>query len=249
MSSLLDYFGAAYLINLPERKDRLKSATKELARVGWSFGPGAVQLYAAQHFTDRAGFPGSPSVRGCFCSHLECLRMAHQLGRKSVLIMEDDIGLSPSIHRLTPSIISQLETISWDFVYFGHGHTGDIADANSRTMEIAFTPMNAEIGGAHFYAINGRILTRLLAYLDRVRTGPEGDREFGPMPLDGAYNVFRRRNPDVRTLLATPKLGWQRPSRSDISPRPIDRLKLLQPILSILRNFKHAIAQWHSEHS
>ena len=70
MKTLLDYFGAAYLINLPERKDRLKSATAEFARAGWRLGPDAVQLYAAQKFTDRAGFPGSASVRGCFHSHI-----------------------------------------------------------------------------------------------------------------------------------------------------------------------------------
>ena len=246
MQSLLDYFGAAYLINLPERKDRLKSATKELARVGWSFGPGAVQLYAAQRFTDRAGFPSSPSVRGCFYSHLDCVRTAHQLRKKSVLIMEDDIALSSSINRLTPSILSQLKATPWDFFYLGHGHTGDIGHANSRTTELVLTPMKTKVAGAHFYAINSRIFTRLLAYLDRVRTGIEGDQEFGPMPLDGAYNVFRHLNSDVQTKLAMPKLGWQKPSRSDISPQSLDRLKSLQPVLSLLRNLKYTVSNWRS---
>ena len=246
MSSFLNYFGAAYLINLPERKDRLNSATKELARVGWSLAPGAVQLYAAQRFADRAGFPGGPSVRGCFYSHLECIQIAHQSNKKSVLLMEDDIALSSAIRRLAPSIISLLESTQWDFFYLGHGHTGDITHANSRTTEIKFAPMNAQIGGTHFYAINTRIFTRLLAHLDRVRTGIEGDQEFGPMPLDGAYNVFRRINPDVRTVIAKPKLGWQRPSRSDISPQQLDRLKPLQPVLSLLRNLKYAVGQWRS---
>jgi glycosyl transferase, family 25 len=248
MSNLLDYFGAAYLINLPERKDRLKSATKEFGRVGWVLGPGGVQLYAAQRSIERAGF-SSPSVQGCFCSHFECISRAHQQGRKSILLMEDDIALSPAIHRLTPSIISQLEVTPWDFFYLGHGRTGDIGHANSHTAEITLAPMTAEIGGTHFYAINGRIFARLLAHLDRVRTGIEGDQEFGPMPLDGAYNVFRRKNSDTRTLIAMPKLGWQRPSRSDISPRPIDKLKVLRPVLSLLRSCKHAMSQWRFERS
>ena len=246
MQSLIDYFGAAFLINLPERKDRLKSATKELARVGWSFGPDAVQLYAAQRFTDRAGFPSSPSVRGCFCSHLDCVRTAHQLGKNSVLIMEDDIALSSSINRLTPSIISQLETTPWDFFYVGHGHTGNIGHANSRTSEVTLAPMEAKIAGTHFYAINSRIFLRLLAHLDRVRTGIEGDHEFGPMPLDGAYNVFRSKNSDVRTAIAIPKLGWQKPSRSDISPQSLDKLKSLQPVVNLLRNLKYTVSQWRT---
>jgi glycosyl transferase, family 25 len=247
MSNLLDYFGAAYLINLPERKDRLKSAEKEFARAGWPVGPDAVQLYRAKRFTDDGGFPGGPSVRGCFDSHFECIRAAHQAGRTSVLIMEDDIALAPSINRVAGSIAAYLESAPWDLVYLGHGHTGDIAHANASTTDVGFAPMTGYIGGTHFYAVNGPLFTRLLAHLERLRAGTGG--EFKPMPLDGAYNVFRRMNPDVQTLIATPKLGWQRPSRSDISPHPIDRLKPLQPLLSLLRNCKHAIGQWRSQRS
>jgi glycosyl transferase, family 25 len=243
MSNLLDYFDAAYLINLPERKDRLRSATKEFTRAGWPIGPDAVQVYPAQRLTDAAGFPGGPSVRSCFESHLACLSAAYELGKKSVLIMEDDIGLAPSIPRLAAAIAAQLDAAPWDFVYLGHGHTGDIPEANAVTATVAFAPATGDIGGAHFYAVNRRILERLIAFLTRLRDGGDGD-EHKPMPLDGAYNVFRRTNTDVRTVLAVPKLGWQRPSRSDISPRPIDKIKPLQPLLNLLRNFKDAVGRW-----
>ena len=56
MSTLLNYFGAAYLINLPQRTDRLASAKKEFLRAGWPMGEGGVQHYPAQTFTERAGF-------------------------------------------------------------------------------------------------------------------------------------------------------------------------------------------------
>lgn len=246
MNNLLNFFGAAYLINLPERDDRLRSATKELARLGWSLGPGAVELYAAQKFTDRGGFPGSPSVRGCFHSHLECIRNAHRQKKGSVLLIEDDIALSSSIRQLTPSIISQLESTSWDFFYLGHEETGEIGRANSRTAEIKLVPINSEIRTTHFFAINSRIFERLLEHLDRVASGFEGDQEFGPMPIDGAFNVFRRRNPDVRGLIANPKLGWQRPSRSELTPRLIDNFKSLQPVVKVLRDLKHIASRWHS---
>ena len=36
------------------------------------------------------------------------------------------------------------------------------------------------------------------------------------MHVDGAYNGLRRANPDFDTLLATPELGFQRASRTDI---------------------------------
>jgi GR25 family glycosyltransferase involved in LPS biosynthesis len=244
MDSLLACFGAAYLINLPERKDRLRSATKELERVGWTLGPGAVQIYEAQKFTDCAGFPGNPSVRGCFHSHSECIRTAHLLGKKSVLLIEDDIALTSSIRRLTPSIISQLESTPWDFFYLGHEHTGEIGYANSRTTEIKLVPVTTEIRTTHFFAINGRIFARLLEHLDRIAAGI--DQEFGRMPVDGAYNVFRRKYSDVRALIATPKLGWQRPSRSDITSRRFDHIQSLQPLVNVLRNLKYIASRWGS---
>jgi GR25 family glycosyltransferase involved in LPS biosynthesis len=109
MDDLVKYFGAAYLINLRERKDRLASATKEFARAQWQFWSRGVELYAAQRFGDRAGFP-SPQVRGCFYSHWGCIRAAHSQGQKSVLVMEDDIALASSLQKLTPAIISQLDS-------------------------------------------------------------------------------------------------------------------------------------------
>src|SRR5664280_337520 len=76
MNTLVEYFGGAYLINLPERKDRLNRVKKELARVGWEIGGNGVQIFPAFKFSEREGFPNA-GARGCFFSHLECMRRAH----------------------------------------------------------------------------------------------------------------------------------------------------------------------------
>jgi hypothetical protein len=246
LDNLLKYFGGAFLINLPERKDRLRTATKELARIGWSVGSNGVEIYVARKFSDRARFPSSPGVRGCFHSHWECIRRAYAQGKNSVLLIEDDIGLSPSIPGLTPGIISQLESKTWDFFYLGHEYTGDIECANARTSEVKLLPVKTEIRTTQFYAVHGRIFSRLLEHLDRVASGTEGDQEFGPMPIDGAFNIFRRINPDVRGFMAVPKLGWQRPSRSDITPKPFDQFVYLRPFIRALRNIKYATSRWRS---
>ena len=156
MSNLLDYFGATYLINLPERKDRLKTAKAELARVGWTLGPGGVQLYAARKFEDRAGFPGNPSVRGCFHSHLECIRTAHIIRQKSILLMEDDIALAPfnspinTINRFTAGI--RRLGIS---AYFGHEHAGEIATSQfAHYKSQPSTDFNVGIITAHLLRIS-----------------------------------------------------------------------------------------------
>src|SRR5664279_1735163 len=119
MSSLPSFFGITYLINLPERVDRLKMAKRQLARVGWEIGPSGVNIFPALRYAQSEGFPSAP-IRGCFHSHLECLRAADADARHSVLILEDDIALSTSLPRLTPSIKRTLTTENWDFVYFGY---------------------------------------------------------------------------------------------------------------------------------
>jgi glycosyl transferase family 25 len=247
MSTLAEYFGAAYLINLPDRTDRLESAKKELARVGWDFGPRGIQLFPALKFSERAGFPNA-GVRGAFQSHWECLQRAHVGHHRGVLILEDDIGFSSALGPLTPSIISRLEAEDWDFVFFGHYETGTIPNAHSKTTpeELRFDVWTTEIHGLHFYGVNRRILARLNAHLKRVANGAEGDQEAGPMPVDGALNVFRRINPDVKTLIAYPKLGWQKSSRSDIMPGRLDRLRIFSPLTTALRNIKHVAAAWRS---
>jgi glycosyl transferase family 25 len=247
MISLPELFGITYLINLPERVDRLKSAKKQLARIGWNVGQAGVHIFPALRYADPAGFPSAP-VRGCFHSHLECLRRANSEGRHSVLILEDDIALSTSLPRLTASIERCLAGQKWDFVYFGHYQTGDIPLANrdTRASELTFDVWRDEILTAHFYAVNGRILPRLIAHLDRLSCGRMGDQAAGPMPVDGAYNVFRRINAAVQCLIARPKLGWQMPSRSDITPHALDKLALLQPVNSYLHKLKRMRSLWRS---
>ena len=240
VESLPAYFGAAYLINLPKRKDKLKSSLSEFAHAQWPVGPDGIQIYAAQTFTNPAGFAFASS-RGTFHSHTQCIRNAQLLKEKSVLVMEDDIALAPSLRHLTPSIVAQLQTTYWDFLYLGHERTGKIGRANSRTTEIKLVPITSGAVGAHFYAVNGQIFTRLLEHLDRIANGIG---RFGPMPIDGAFSVFLRENQDVRGLLVAPKLGWQRPSRSDNHPRFFDGIKPLRPLISALRNFKHVSSQW-----
>jgi glycosyl transferase, family 25 len=247
MNSLPDFFGITYLINLPERTDRLKSAGKQLTRVGWNIGATGVHIFPALRYAEPAGFPSAP-IRGCFHSHLECLRSANAEGRQSVLILEDDIALSTSLPRLASSIKLQLAIQKWDFVYFGHYETGKIplAHRNTNASELRFDEWTNDILTAHFYGVNGRIMPRLIAHLSKLSQGRMGDQVAGPMPVDGAYNVFRRNNRDIRCLIAHPRLGWQMPSRSDITPHALDRLAFLRPVNSFLRKFKQIGSLWHS---
>jgi glycosyl transferase family 25 len=234
-----------FLINLPERTDRLKLAERELAQVGWHFGADGVTLYPAAKFSERGNFPSS-SIRGAFHSHSECLKSGLREGRRDVMLLEDDIAFAKSLSKLIASLGSDLANRNWDICYLGHEQTGDIARASSNTERVNLVPFDGPIIGLHFCLVNRRVLPRLIDHLDRVAAGRRGDDDYGPMPVDGAFNTFRRLNPDVSTLIADPKLGWQRPSRSDITPRFFDRLELLRPAITALRKIKDSANRWRS---
>jgi len=238
-ATLPDMFGVTYLINLPERTDRLRSARQQFERACWSTGPAGVNIFPAIRCSDPEGFPNAPA-RGCFQSHLECLRQARVDRRASVLIVEDDVVLSPSLPRLTPAISAQLANLEWDFAYFGH-HGSDrtaFARRDTREDEFRFEVWTDELFTTEFYAVNGRILPRLIDHLERISRGRPGDQTAGPMPVDGAYNIFRRHNPDVRCLIAVPRLGRQFASRSDITPHLLDRMPALRPFNDFIRKLK-----------
>ena len=242
VDELLKYFDGGYLINLPHREDRLRSAERELRRIGWCLSDTAIHLYPARIFGDSAGFP-TIGARGCFDSHLQCLKRAIASGKRHALILEDDIAITSSLPSLSSSILAQLEINRWDFVYLGHELTGDIARAGSKTKSVNLIPsQQAEILTTHFYAINGRILNRLISYLEQISAF--GDDHSHAMPIDGAYNIFRRQNSDVRMLLADPKLGWQRPSRSDIASRKFFDRPALDFLTAPIREWKNLADRW-----
>jgi glycosyl transferase family 25 len=236
--SLPSFFDAALIINLAERTDRRKLAENEFKKAGWN----DYQFFPASRFEDAAGFKFA-SWRGCFYSHLGCFRIAQKQKLKNILIFEDDIALSSSIQQLTPTMIEDIRKLEWDFLFFGHEQTGDIPRATRRTGRVDFEICDIQIQTTHFYAVNTRIISRLIAHFEKLANGVPGDNEFGPMPADGALNTFRRQNKDVITYIAKPKLGWQRPSRSDIAPGRLDSVSSLRPIIDYARKFKHFLSR------
>jgi hypothetical protein len=231
-------FGAALVINLPERTDRLRAIQAEFKAAGWD----NVRLVPGIKFVDAAGFK-TPSWRGCFHAHLACLEIAQAENLASVLILEDDIALTSALPRLMPSIIDAVRELPWDYLYFGHEASGDIPRANRTTERVTFEKATKEFIGGHFYAVRKRIIPRLILHFERLANGRPGDNDFGPMLPDGAHNTFRRHNHDVRTFLANPKLAWQSSSRSDIAPRAIDSIRSLRPLISVARRIKGLVGR------
>ena len=233
MTKITDYFQRVYVVNLPERKDRRKLIVKELDEAGIPLTPHRVEIFPAIRPDEAGGFP-SIGARGCFSSHVAILKQAKQQGLNNILIVEDDLEISAKFRTDQAVFIQQLCQQDWDFVYFGH-----VEEVGEKSpVALIPLPFSKGVMTTHFYAINGRVFDRLLRFLEELQQRPPGHPKGGPMHLDGAYSTFRSQNPDVVTLIATPNLGWQKSSRSDISPNWFDRVPGLRQLAGAARTSK-----------
>jgi hypothetical protein len=232
MTKITDYFQRVYAVNLPEREDRRQLIVKELEEAEMPLMPHKIEIFPAIRPDEAGGFP-SIGARGCFSSHVAILKQAKDKGLSNILIVEDDLEISPKLTTHQAVIVEQLSQQDWDFVYFGH------LEEVEQKSPVGLVPFSGKMRTTHFYAVNGRIFDRLLRFLEELQQRPPGHPDGGPMHLDGAYSTFRAQNPDVVTLIASPNLGWQRSSRSDISPNPwLDGVPGLRQLAGAARTTK-----------
>jgi glycosyl transferase family 25 len=235
MSVLTEYFSHTYIINLPSRSDRRREVVKELARADIQLDPGRVEIFPALRPPDRGDFV-SVGARGCFLSHLEALRAAQRRGAQNVLVIEDDLAVSSKLAGSAPAIVKSLSAQPWALVYLGH-----TAQALPVSPPEPLVRADEETLCAHFYGVSGAALPGLIRYLEAILARPAGHPDGGPMHYDGALTTFRRDHPG-QTLFASPNLGWQRSSASDISGDGWSRrLPLVPTALAWLRRGRN---QW-----
>ena len=233
---MADMFDRAFVLNLPERSDRRREMGKVLRDAGMDWEPGKVDLFAATR-TESAGTFPSRGAHGCFLSHLGILKKGRELGASRLLVMEDDLEISPRLPGLVDDLASRLAVDDWGFAFLGHHLPDDWSPGSPARLEFFDGPGIKN----HFYLVNGRILDRLIAFLELVMTRSPGDPEGGPMHVDGAYTVFRQQNPDVRALISHPNLGWQRSSQSDITTNWVDQYPVLSDFARIARQVKRRL--------
>lgn len=224
-----DYADRIYAINLPSRGDRRQLLVKEMVAAGMPLTPAKIEIFPAIRPDTAAGFPGI-GVHGCFLSHLAILKQARADGLANVLVIEDDLSIDERFAAAQHLLVEQLQQTEWDFVYLGH-----VEALAAASPAVTLQPYFERVMMTHFYAVNARIFDRLIAFLEAAQQRPAGHPDGGPMYIDGAYSFFRAHNPDVVTLLASPSLGWQRSSRSDLTPGWIDRMPVLAQLADLVR--------------
>jgi glycosyl transferase family 25 len=195
-------FDRSFVINLPHRTDRRKEMMTQLKKAGMS-----AEFFPAFRFETKEPF-FKLGWRGCYMSHLAVLKLAR--GSKNVVVMEDDLNFV----RDYASRITALELPNnWDIFYCSYNNI----ELNNSVQTFRPVSSGEQFIGAHFYALNGTTIQRLIDTLETYLTRPLGHPLGGPMPLDGALNVFRQQNPDLFVYAALPGLGYQRSSQSDIA--------------------------------
>jgi glycosyl transferase family 25 len=237
---LFAIFPQKTVINLPERMDRRRETYREFARLGVDLDQLEFEFFPAFRFSDPNGFPNA-GARGCFASHLACLKQAVDRGHSRVLILEDDITFSTALLASTPYLRDRLQQDNWSFAYFAHEMTGVARARPNDTSQMR--RWDGSILTTAMYAVQGQdILVSLVDFLERIADPAKAVGTLGPMTIDGAYNEFRKLNPAMVTLVATPLPVWQRPSASSISPTALEsRMPSVMPILNLLRRIRHSI--------
>jgi glycosyl transferase, family 25 len=233
---LCDYFDRTFVLNLPDRADRRLEMGRVLERAGMPWEPGRVELFPATRPDSAGPFP-SIGARGAFLSHLAMLRRARELGLSRVLLLEDDLDLSPRLSASVGPLVDRLGHDDWDMVYLGHGLQ---LPPHSGPCELIL--FDKPIILAHFYGVHGRVLDQLIAFLELVLSRPPGHPDGGPMHVDGAFSTFRAQSPHVVTLVASPSQGWQRSSRSDIAAnRWYDRSPISRGFVDLARRLTRGV--------
>jgi|ERR1017187_4406488 GR25 family glycosyltransferase involved in LPS biosynthesis len=236
---LIDYFDRACVIHLPDRTDRYRALESELKLIGVDIGGPKVQIPFAPMPSDANGFY-SKGVYGSFLSHLGILKQALEDKLQTIWVLEDDAIFSHRLAREQEQLADFLQKTTWDLCFFGHSLRHELKGKKKGLVH-----SSAEFRWCHCYAVHARTLPRLVTYLEETMSTPEGDPKGGKMFIDGAYNLFRRFNPDIVSLVANPVLSLQRGCTSSLNESPwYDRQRFMMPVASFVRSARDEI--WRS---
>jgi glycosyl transferase, family 25 len=228
-AELLSVFDRICIINLPERADRRRAVTRELARHGVAVDGERVRFVAGIRPDGPGEFP-STGARGCYLSHLAVLRQARADGVRRLLVLEDDVMFLGPPGGAT-ALAQDLRRADWQLAYPGHMQP-------ALPGPLRWQRCDEPLVCAHCYAVRGEAIGTVVDHLEACLRRPAGHPECGPMHVDGALTLLRRDRPDLVTLRASRSLAGQRSSRSDIiGPSWLDRL----PVAALLRQMKNTV--------
>lgn len=230
----LPFVERSFVINLPERKDRRRDIRRQFERAGWNPDDPAIVYFDAVKPADPGSFP-SIGARGCFMSHLGILTNAAEANLSSIAIFEDDLDFAERFNARLETTAAVLGETNWKIFYGGY----ETSEPPAAGGAIARAGPNLGLRTTHFICFRGEAIAKARDYLEAILTRPAGDPEGGPMHVDGAYQWFRRACPEFDCFIATPPLGVQRSSKSDVAPlKWFDRTPVVRSGVAALRRLR-----------
>ena len=226
---ILDYFNRLAIVHLPNRDDRLRALTKELARIEVDIDSPKVTIPDPPMPEKSNGFT-SRGVYGSFLSHVEIIENAYRDGLDSVWVLEDDAIFSRRFRSQQHRIASYLRDHEWDLCFIGHTVHNRLPDSPTGLLRFS-----GPFIWAHSYAVHRRIMARLIEYLRLNETRETGHPDGGKMYIDAAFFFFRQQNPDVICLVSSPCLSVQKGSPSSLSPNRYERYSGARFLMNLAR--------------
>ncbi|MDE1163424.1 MAG: hypothetical protein PW792_15985 [Acidobacteriaceae bacterium] len=208
----LAFFDGIFVLNLPERSERLTATRAELQRLDPA-AAARLQVAPGVRATEAHGFP-SIGAYGCFLGHLNILRNARDRGLERILVLEDDVSFDPELWKQDwPAVQTALETAAWHIASLGFEDSVSTPDSSGGPLLPVVEPLML----AHCYAVHGRTLAAMISFLEEMMAREPGDPAGGPMHYDGALFHYTRDCAGVVRLRPRISLAGQRSSRSDIA--------------------------------
>lgn len=233
---LISCFDRVYIVNLPERLDRKQETIAEFERFGMEVPNERVRFIEATRPDDAGEFPSIGSL-GNLISQTRVLRECMELGLDRVAICEDDIKFNTVAPEAMERIIEDIKTEDWNMASLAY-----LQPSQRLSEPHGLVKWDTNTRGSHVYAVRGEAIKSFHDYLVACRQRPAGHPDGGAMFFDGAFNMVRRKVPNIRFFIANPSVADQRASRSDLHRLSFfDRVEPFRSAASIARKVKNLI--------
>lgn len=190
----MDFIDKIFIINLKERTDRWTDIMLEMEEM-------QVPLDKIERFD---AIRHEKSFMGCTMSHLACMRLAQQRGYQNVLILEDDFSVY-NVDNFYQQLW-KLEEIDfvWDVIFFSanvlgqqhyNEHFNKITDAQTTSGYLVHS---------HYFS------TLINNFQQCVDSQNFIDMYWKKLQAEGRWFIFKQ------------KIGYQRPSFSDIENKVVN---------------------------
>lgn len=230
----LPFVERIFVINLAARTDRRREIRRQFERAGWDPNDPSICYFDAIRPPDAGSFP-SVGARGCFMSQLGVMRQAAEEGLSSIAIFEDDLDFVEDFTVRLKAVAQALNRTDWSIFYGGY----ETPTPPSANAAIAHASADLTLRTTHFICFRGEAIPLARDYLTAMLARPAGDPKGGPMHVDGAYQWLRGVYPGLPCFIATPPLGFQRASKSDVAaPKWLDRTPVVKTAVAAMRRLR-----------